>query len=236
MWPFSNQLTLPKAGTLRGLTDWHCHLLPGVDDGVQTLAQCLRVLQSYEELGVAAVWFTPHIMEDIPNTPEQLQRAFDEVRAAYRGPISLHLAAEHMLDTLFAKRLQEGRVMPIGTAGDTLLVETSYFNPPHALDQRLDAIRQAGYHPLLAHPERYLYMEGRDYDRLRQLGVKFQLNLGSLTGVYGKTVKLKAQRLLQKGCYDRVGTDLHRETTIQAMLRAKLPAKLLQALPRYSEP
>lgn len=236
MWPFSNQLTLSKAGTLRGFTDWHCHLLPGVDDGVQTLDQCLRVLQTYEELGVAAVWFTPHIMEDIPNTPEQLQRAFDEVRAAYRGPISLHLAAEHMLDTLFAKRLQEGRVMPIGTAGDTLLVETSYFNPPHALDQRLDAIRRAGYHPLLAHPERYLYMEGRDYDRLRQLGVKFQLNLGSLTGVYGKTVKLKAQRLLQKGCYDRVGTDLHRETVLQAMLRAKLPAKLLRALPRYSEP
>lgn len=236
MWPFTNQQTLPRAGTLQGFTDWHCHLLPGVDDGVQTLAQCLRVLQRYEELGVSTVWFTPHIMEDMPNTPEQLQRVFDEVRAAYRGSISLHLAAEHMLDPLFAKRLQEGRAMPIGTAGDTLLVETSYFNPPHALDLRLNAIRQAGYHPLLAHPERYLYMEGRDYDRLRQLGVKFQLNLSSLAGIYGKTVKLKAQRLLQKGYYDCVGTDLHRDTALQALLRAKVPAKLLRALPLHREP
>lgn len=236
MWPFTTQQTLLKAATLQGFTDWHCHLLPGVDDGVPTLAHCLRVLQRYEELGISTVWFTPHIMEDIPNTPERLQEVFGQVRAAYHGPLSLHLAAEHMLDPLFAKRLQEGRVMPIGTAGDTLLVETSYYNPPHALDQRLNAVRQAGYHPLLAHPERYLYMEGRDYDRLKQLGVKFQLNLGSLTGIYGKAVKLTAQKLLQKGYYDRVGTDLHRDTTLQAILRAKLPAKLLRALPLHSEP
>lgn len=68
MWPFKKQIPLKASGIFAGFTDWHSHILPGVDDGVQTLEESLAILQQYEVLGVKAVWLTPHIMEDIPNT------------------------------------------------------------------------------------------------------------------------------------------------------------------------
>ena len=72
MWPFRKKQTLEESGFFRGFTDWHCHILPGVDDGVLTMDESLQILAEYERLGVKEVWLTPHIMEDIPNTTEKL--------------------------------------------------------------------------------------------------------------------------------------------------------------------
>ena len=200
---------MAECGIFQGFTDSHCHLLPGVDDGVQTLAESLEILRLYEQLGITAVWFTPHIMEDMPNTPTDLREKFAALQQAYQGSITLHLAAEHMLDSLFDERLQQGEVLPIGEAGDCLLVETSYFNPPVELTGLLKKVREAGYYPLLAHPERYAYMSFRDYRSLKAQGIRFQLNLPSLVGVYGKDVREKALWLLAENCYDVAGTDTH---------------------------
>lgn len=79
-----------------GFTDWHSHILPGVDDGINTLAESLEVLKRYEEIGVVKVWLTPHVMEDFPNTPEGLRETFDILRNAYSGNIELCLASENM--------------------------------------------------------------------------------------------------------------------------------------------
>ena len=97
-----------------------------------------------------------------------------------------------------------------GTDGDMLLVETSYFNPPMAFNDTLKAIRLRGLHPLLAHPERYVYMNRRDYARLKESGVRFQLNLRSLAGMYGTQAADRASRLLLDGMYDFAGSDIHR--------------------------
>ena len=231
---FSRKKSILESGLLDGFTDHHSHLLPGVDDGFQTADLTLEALRTMEQAGVADVWLTPHIMEDVPNTVGALKQRFEEFSATYNGSVRLHLAAENMMDGIFAERWRQRDILMLGDSHP--LIETSYFRAPIEMRGLIGEMLNAGLHPILAHPERYKYMEQSDYEELKQLGLLFQLNLGSLTGIYGKAVKLKAQRLLQKGCYDRVGTDLHRETTLQAMLRAKLPAKLLQALPRYSEP
>ena len=69
MWPFKRKkISLEQSGTLRGFTDCHSHILPGVDDGVKTLRESLAILAKYEDLGISDLWLTPHIMEDIPNT------------------------------------------------------------------------------------------------------------------------------------------------------------------------
>jgi hypothetical protein len=81
-------------------------------------------------MGFSRVWLTPHIMEDVPNTPDGLRRRFAELKNAYSGPIELRLAAENMIDPLFEKRLADGDLLPIGERGDHLLVETSYVNAP----------------------------------------------------------------------------------------------------------
>ena len=81
----------------------------------------------------------------------------------------------------------------------------------------LERIKSAGYYPLLAHPERYVYMDERDYDDLAARGVKFQLNLPSLTGMYGREAQKKSLWLLRHGLYAVAGTDLHRSAVISKL-------------------
>ena len=200
-----------------GFIDWHSHILPGVDDGVQTMEDALSILQRYEELGVSEVWLTPHIMEDIPNTTDELRQKFTELQSVYTGHIQLHLGAENMLDHLFDERLAQNDLLPIGDSN--LLVETSYFNPPISLYETLRQIKSRGYIPILAHPERYMYMDEEDYYRLKEEGVKFQLNLFSLEGLYGQYVCEKAKWLKRKEFYDYIGTDIHNKQIIKQFLK-----------------
>ena len=222
MWPFRKKQTLEESGFFRGFTDWHCHILPGVDDGVQTMDEALQILAEYERLGVKEVWLTPHIMEDIPNTTEKLKMRFAELKTAYQGSVMLHLASENMLDNLFEERLEKNDLLPIGKDGKHLLVETSYFNPPMGLQNILLRIKAKGYYPMLAHPERYLYMNENDYQRLSSMGIEFQLNLFSLFGLYGKEVQKRAKTLQKQGKYDYTGTDLHRMVTLLNVLEDKI--------------
>lgn len=209
MWPFKRHISLKESGIFKGFTDWHSHILPGVDDGIQTMEEVLEILQLYEELEIKSVWLTPHIMEDISNTTTYLRERFTELQATYTGSVELHLAAENMLDNLFEERLEKNDVLPLGENGDHLLVETSYFTPPMNLHGTLERIRAKGYYPVLAHPERYVYLDRYEYEELKTKDVKFQLNLFSLTGMYGYSVKKKAKALVNKKCYNFLGTDLH---------------------------
>ncbi len=219
MWFFKKRKTLGSSGAFQGFTDWHSHILPGVDDGVQTMEESLEILRLYEDLGVRSVWLTPHVMEDIPNSTSFLRERFDELRSAYKGPIELSLGSENMLDALFGERLEKNDLLPIGKNGDCLLVETSYFNPPVELQTILLRIKEKGCHPVLAHPERYVYMSKHDYLQLKSIGVKFQLNIFSLYGLYGNGVQRRSMSL-QKNCmYDYIGTDLHNLETIIRMLK-----------------
>lgn len=200
----------PRFGTLfRGFVDHHCHLLPGVDDGVRTMDESLRILERYESLGVKEVWLTPHVMEDVPNTTEGLRQRFEELQRAYTGSIRMKVAAEYMMDNLFKDRLMADDLLPLGGRQQHLLVETSYFNPPIDLMTIIDKIKSRGYYPVLAHPERYVYMDNAYYGSLKEQGVKFQLNLFSLAGAYGREAAQKATYLLRAGMYDIAGTDTH---------------------------
>lgn len=217
MWSFRKRISLQASGIFQGFTDWHSHILPGVDDGVQTMEEALQILAEYEKLGIKEVWLTPHIMEDIPNTTTGLRQRFAELQEAYNGKIVLRLTSENMLDNLFEERLAKNDLLPLGNDGKHLLVETSYFNPPVGLQNILLRIKAKGYYPVLAHPERYIYMDDAFYKNLKSLGIQFQLNFPSLAGLYVDEVRKKAERLLKKGMYDLAGTDLHRIGMLEYM-------------------
>lgn len=287
MFFFNKKHTIAASGILAGATDHHSHILPGVDDGVETMDEALRILYAYEALGIKELWLTPHIMEDIPNTPKKLTARFNELKAAYTGNITLHLAAEYMIDNNLHKLIQkidspslprgavqskpckatpplfEGAVrnhstacddgyfstpkecpqgsnpsevtegsnnnlLPIGSKGNHLLVETSYFTPPMRLHETLRKIKSLGYHPILAHPERYMYMEKEEYLELHEEGIKFQLNLASLAGGYGNTVKKKAEWLLSNRLYSVAGSDLHCENAIEYITNCMLSKQSIE--------
>ena len=309
MWFFSKKTTIAASGILQGAVDHHSHILPGVDDGVETMDEAQRILATYETLGIKELWLTPHIMEDIPNSPAKLQARFAELKAVYTGDIQLHLAAEYMIDNHLRKLLQnchfepqgeislinncpscvrgasdavaegqrevallatteplglqrsanrpieeansspsfvekreypkgEGdrtpeqgdRLLPIGTNGKHILVETSYYNAPMRMNDTLQQIKSLGYFPLLAHPERYMYLDNADYTKLHSQGVKFQLNLASLAGGYGKAVKKKAEWLLSNGLYSVAGTDLHCEDAIEFITNCKLSKQAVEQI------
>ena len=220
---------------LAGLTDWHSHILPGVDDGVQSLDESLEILNEYEATGLSDLWLTPHIMEEIPNETAYLKERFEELSSAYTGNIKLHLASENMIDNIFAERLQNNDLLPIGEDGKTLLVETSYYNSPMRFRETLNEIKSKGYYPLLAHPERYFYIDSfSTYRELKQQGVLFQLNLMSLCGHYGPVVKEKAMKMLSEGMYDRLGSDLHRIEHLHIIRGMKLPKSVIQKLEALS--
>ena len=198
---------------LIGFTDYHSHILPGVDDGVQTMDESLEILRLYEEQGIKSVWLTPHIMEDIPNTTAHLRDRF-----------------ENMLDNLFEERLGKNDLLPLGENGDHLLVETSYFSPPMGLKNILLRIKSKGYHPVLAHPERYAYMDESDYRQLKDMGVKFQINLPSIAGMYGNRIKKKAMFLMREQAIAYIGTDIHSYSIFQKFICTSVTRNLQEIL------
>lgn len=218
MWPFNRKYSLEESGLLKGFTDWHSHLLPGVDDGVKTIEETLEILSVYDRFGVSDVWLTPHIMEDNQNQPDFLIERFTELQNKYAGNVRLHLASENMLDNLFDERIAVKNVMPAGEEKNHLLVETSYFSPPYDFYEKLERTKSSGFFPILAHPERYVYMKMKEYDKLLDTGIKFQLNIYSLFGLYGPEAKFKAKHLLNKHAYSFIGTDTHRLRQLQFAL------------------
>ena len=218
--------TLAGSGILTGYTDWHCHLLPGVDDGASDIGESLAILREYERCGISRVWLTPHIMEDIPNSTPDLKSAFERLKMEYDGPVELRLASENMLDNLFLERLEADDLLPLGEGGRHLLVETSYFNPPAEMDHLLKRIREKGYIPVLAHPERYVYMDMARYGQLFSEGVLLQLNLFSLVGRYGPAAREKALKLLKNGMYALSGSDTHSLAAFRDSVDGQMPGHL----------
>ena len=235
MWLLSNKVSVVDSGILEGFCDCHCHLLPSVDDGVQKVEESLYILDRWESLGMSEVWLTPHVMEDIPNRPDELSAHFERFTASYTGHIRLHLAAEHMMDGPFLERLEADDLLPVGKEGNRLLVETSYYIPPMNMDGIIDEVKRKGYEPVLAHPERYQYMDFRDYAHWKEKGVLLQLNVPSLVGAYGQEVQAKARKLLDRGMYDCCGTDTHSAEQMDCFLESMISKKAVKAIRRSAE-
>ena len=196
----------------RGACDIHCHLLPGVDDGFPTLEKSLEALKALEERGIAKMLLTPHFMKDYPdNDRERITAKFGAFKAEATKvcKIELRLAAEYMLDVRFMEHFKQG-FLTLDKAGTHVLCETSYMMYEHNVTEMLYEIMLEGVQPVIAHPERYEYATMGNYAKWKDRRYKFQLNLLSLSGAYGKAAMAKAHHLLKEGFYDYVGTDMHR--------------------------
>ena len=142
-----------------------------------------------------------------------LKARFKQFLTECPSNIEFKLAGEYMLDNKFVEHLIQDTLTYDGLH---LLVETSYIAPPNDFENLLYEIQLHELIPVLAHPERYLYQNASGFERLKKIGVKFQLNLFSLTGLYGEGVRDMALSLLREGAYDFVGSDIHRLSTYES--------------------
>ncbi len=212
-----------------GFKDYHNHSLPGVDDGVQLIEESLEVLAHFEELGVSEVVLTPHVMVGVNEQSDKIYASFHHLRSLYRGDIELTLASEYMLDSNFLSHLTSGEVRM--AEGRSLLVETSYFSAPYNLNELLFEVTLCDINPIIAHPERYLYMARSKYHMLYEREYRLQLNLLSLSNAYGSRVRESAIYLLEQGFYSIIGTDLHSLSKFKAAVaNIRLSSKHLDML------
>ncbi|ALW84654.1 capsular biosynthesis protein [Hymenobacter sedentarius] len=219
--------------------DMHSHLLPGLDDGAETLEHALDLIRALSGLGFRKLIMTPHIMGDFyKNTPESIRVALQLLRdaAAQAGleEIALECAAEYYLDEFLGQKLADGtEMLTFGGDKKYLLFETSYMNEPLNLFDIIFELKAQGYTPVLAHPERYTYLYGRfaEIEKLRRdHGVLLQLNLNSLAGYYSPAAQKVAEQLIDGGLVDFVGTDTHHLRHTETLLRRALLQPYMQKL------
>ena len=201
--------------------DLHSHLIPAIDDGSQNMEESLTLLRGMEALGYQKVITTPHIMADAyKNTPEIINGGLSALRktALEEGiEVEIDAAAEYYLDDGFVDLLEQGEMMTIN--GKYLLFETSYISKPLRTEEMIFEITSAGYIPIMAHPERYRYIQDplKEYSRFKELGVLFQVNLNSFGGHYGKSAKILADFLSKHGMIDFLGSDVHHQKHVSSL-------------------
>lgn len=196
--------------------DFHSHLLIGIDDGCQNQETSLRCLQMLQQQGVETVITTPHILPGLyPNTPEiilEKHRQLSDLMEQNQMDIQLLAAAEYYVDEFFRKDLSGPELTYLTAPGNHLLIETNYVEKPPFLEEVIFELMLRGYKVVYAHPERYQYLlrDFNQFEKMRDTGVLFQLNMLSLTGHYGAQVKKAAEYLIQRNMADLVGSDIHK--------------------------
>ncbi len=191
--------------------DLHCHLLYGIDDGPADAAGSLAMVRALMAAGFSAVAPSPHARPQFPGAAACASRRLELAEHLAREGLELALyeGAENYLDADFLERELAGQGRHI--AGRRyLLVEAPYESVVPNLGELIFRLRRKGAVPLIAHPERCA--EFQDVARAQaavQAGAPLQLDLGSLTGRFGKAVKKTAVKILEKGLYSVAATDLH---------------------------
>jgi tyrosine-protein phosphatase YwqE len=192
-------------------TDIHSHLLPGIDDGSKSLDESIKLIEKFISLGYKKLIITPHVMSEGYNNPTSLilekYNLLKEEINKRNLDIKIEVAVEYMLDEEFLERLEKKDILTFGK--NFLLFETSYYQKPLNFEHIIFKIKSKGYVPVLAHPERYRYMELRDYEKLKELELLFQCNINSFGGFYGKNVQKKVKYIAKKQWIDFLGSDCH---------------------------
>ena len=199
-------------------TDCHCHILPGLDDGARTLEESVALAARQASWGFRKVVCTSHRVGKYPNVPEVVVAACNILQEELRRheiPLELTPSMEYrLIPETWPETLEKGWLLP--WEGNHILIELPIHKASRigniVPEEEIARLLGMGYQPVLAHPERYLYLDMERYHSLKAAGALFQRNVGSLEGLYGEAVSVRCEALLADGLYDLLGTDLHNET------------------------
>lgn len=195
--------------------DYHCHILPGIDDGATTLENAVMLAEAQKGWGFDRVYCTSHITSAHPNTPDTIRPAFEALQEAlYKEgcDLDIRMSAEYrIVPETWPEVLEKNWIWPI--EDKYLLMEMPISKPQEMGDikpmEEFQKVIAMGLTPLLPHPERYAYLSEDELCRYIDAGVVIQSNYGSLAGLYGEEVRQRVLKLKEKGYITLYGTDLH---------------------------
>ncbi len=208
LWNKPEQRPVPE------LADIHCHMLPGIDDGAADLRISLTMLQMAAGDGIREIIFTPHWRYDrhsaSPETVRAMTAKMQEHVDEQGWPLKLYTGNELMYSSGAVSMLLKGEVLTLADS-DHILVEFDPSDPRSRIRNGLYEIRAAGFVPVLAHVERYeeLVTHPDSIDELIDMGVRIQVNAGSISGRFGGGAKRFTGRLLKERLVHYVASDAH---------------------------
>jgi len=204
--------------------DIHSHLIPTIDDGSKSIDNSIELILALKELGYKKLITTPHTSDMFPNTTEIILNGYHRLIEELNKreiDITIEVASEYYADEYFEKLLDARDILSFGDK-NYLLFELSYFTPPHDLEDLVYEIKRKGYTPILAHPERYLYLHDSldKYRDIKDMGLLFQLNINSISGFYNKDIQRVAEWLISNSMVDFLGSDTHHMTHIKNLKKS----------------
>lgn len=196
------------------ITDIHCHILYGLDDGAQTLSDTRCMLTTARDIGIDHIVATPHV-KYFPYNIEKTHQRYEEIKClAQKKGIQLDLGFEVHWNTLYSMR-EEDLHSFCRSETDSMLLEFSYqmTELPQDHEQMIYRVQREGIHIIIAHPERYRFVQ-KDRavcDRWKDLGCSLQLDANCLLHNMESGTKRTARRLLKEGRWDYLASDAHCE-------------------------
>ena len=201
------------------MIDIHSHILNNVDDGSDSLEDTLNILRKAEKAGFSDIILTPHYIENYyDNTKDFINKKINELKQSlYREEIivNLHQGNEIMLTDNTPKILQECDISSLANSR-YILFELPFSNKMLNFENIIFELKEIGAIPVLAHPERYIYIQENPDELLKMmnLGILVQSNYGSFMGLYGKKAKVTAEILLKNKLIHFLSSDTHKQGTI----------------------
>ncbi|AWH86960.1 histidinol phosphatase [Flavobacterium album] len=195
-------------------------MLPGIDDGATDEENSLTLINTLKGYGFSQFITTPHVLTGVWNNTKQGITTKEASTKDFLGKKDItnpfKAAAEYLIDDTFQKLLKAEELLTL--KDNYVLVEMSYLNPPMQLYDVIFELQLAGYKPVLAHPERYMFyhFKEEEYKKLKRAGCLFQINLLSVTGYYGRPVFDICKKLLDNNMIDFAGSDVHHERHTEA--------------------
>lgn len=191
--------------------DIHSHVLPFVDDGSSSVESSIALIKEEKLNGVTDIMLTPHYKKNIYEYgANELRKNFESFKQEVesRGiDINLYLGQEIYCDRNVYDLLKSGTVLTLnGTR--YILIEFDYFTETDIVDYVYNIV-MLGYKPIIAHIERYSYLDWNVIFDLKSMGALIQVNAFSITGDYGRNFQKKVISAIKKGLIDFVSSDLH---------------------------
>jgi protein-tyrosine phosphatase len=197
------------------MIDIHCHLLPNLDDGPESLEETMEMCRMAAADGIKVIVATPHQQDGVHNTPaEAILKKVQSVTAFLkRAQINLQLlpGADVRVDVDTGEKIMRGEILSVNNTKRYFLLEFPAHSIPPNIDKLIFNLLLKNITPILTHPERIFEVQenpNRVYE-LVSMGVLSQITAMSVTGEFGAKAKQCARTLLKHNLVHLIATDAH---------------------------